>query len=252
MDAIRGIALLGLTATGCSLLVDTDAGVRSDGAAGPHRIADSAVLIGRTVDSQIRFSADPDGPGSCLSEEVAGCEIQTCIGGDHPLPRPDAGEVSVSSTSGEPTSYSPDADGLYPSLPAASWDDGEDVTIAAAGGEVPAFSEVLTGPADVESIAGDYPDPIPRDQPLAVAWAGADSLVAIAIVCPVSPRVQLRCPFPDGLSGEVPVAALERLPACEGSVNVLTEDRRVVEPGPDWLVRVAVRGLTYTTPATIE
>lgn len=252
MDAIRGIALLGLTAAGCSLLVDTDAGVRPDGAVGPHRIADSAVLIGRDVDSQIRFSADTDGPGSCLSEEVAGCEMQTCIGGEHPLPRPDAGVVSVLPTRGTPTSYPPDADGLYPSLPAASWDDGDDVTIAAAGGEVPAFSEVLTGPADVESVVTSYPDPIPRDQPLAVEWTGADSLVAIAIVCPMPPRVQLRCPFPDGLRGEVPVAAMERLPACEGTVNLFSEDRRVIEPGPDWLVRVALRGLVDTTPATIE
>lgn len=235
-----------------------DGAPRADGAAidaaGARRIADSVVFIQRAGQATIRFSDDPEGPASCLSEPVAGCEVQTCMGGNAAVPRPDAGLVSVTPDSTPGQSYLPDGNGIYPSAPGASWEDGEAVTIAAAGAEVPAFQVDLTGPGDVESVvAPAYPNPvIARDQALLVEWTGTESFVAVALSCQADQFVQLRCPFPDGTTAEVPVAALQRLPACTGNMHVFTEDRRVIEPAPEWPLRVATRGRILSTQATIQ
>jgi hypothetical protein len=223
-------------------------------AAGPRRVADSILFVQRGGSVTIRFSDQPDGPGSCLSEPVAGCEIQTCMTGAVVPPRPDAGLVSVTPAETSGQSYLPDDSGTYPGSPAVSWSDGEPLTIAAAGGEVPAFAVDLTGPGDVASVVSPaYPNPtVARDQALLVEWTGAESLVAIAIVCQAEETVQVRCPFPDGTTGQVPVAALQRLPACSAQLHVFTEDRRVVEPGPEWPIRVAARGAILSTTATVQ
>ena len=223
-------------------------------AAGPRRLADSVIFIQRAQSSLIRFSDDPEGPGSCLSEPVAGCEIQTCMQGA-PASRPDAGLVAVTPAGGGGQSYLPDDTGTYPGTPAVSWEDGDSVRVEAAGGEVPAFEVDLAGPGDVTSVVSPvFGGPvIRRDQALLVEWTGAESFVGIAIRCPVAEPVQVRCPFPDGTTGQVPVAALQRLPACAGaSLSVFTEDRRVIEPGDGWAIRVGTRGAILSTTATVE
>lgn len=236
-----------------------DGAARGDGpaavdAAGPRRIADSVVFIQRGASSTIRFSDDPEGPGSCFSEPVAGCELQTCMMGAAAAPHPDAGLVSVSPATSDGQSYLPDDTGVYPASPSVLWEDGEAVSIEAAGAEVPAFRVDLTGPGDVASVVSPpYPNPtIPRDQALLVEWTGSESFVAIAISCQTDSFVQLRCPFPDGTTGEVPVAALQRLPACTASLHVFTEDRRVIEPGPEWPIRLATRGAILSTQAAVQ
>ena len=263
------LALAGATCVACG--GDDDGGPAGDGgqvggdaspgtdapidAAGPRRIADSVIFVQRGISSTIRFSDDPEGAGSCLTEPVAGCEIQTCSTEMVPPPRPEAGPVSVTAARGDGESYLPDADGTYPATPAVSWEDGEEVTIEAEGGEVPAFRVDLAGPGDVTSVVTPlFPNPIVRrDQALLVEWTGAESFVAIAIRCPQGESVQVRCPFPDGTTGQVPVAALQRLPACAGaSLSVFTEDRQVIEPGPEWPIRVGTRGAILTTTATVE
>ena len=224
-------------------------------AAGPRRVGDSIVFVQRATSTQIRFSDDPEGPGSCLSEPVAGCEIQTCSTEVVPLPRPDAGQVSVTPAGGGGETYLPNAMGEYGVLGAVSWEDGDEVTIEAEGGEAPAFRVDLTGPGDVTSVVAPvFPNPIVRrDQALLIEWTGTASFVGVAIRCPADEPVQVRCPLPDGTTGQVPVAALQRLPACAGATfTVFTEDRRVVEPGPDWAIRVATRGAIVSTTATVE
>jgi hypothetical protein len=237
-----------------------DGAPRADGAgvdaAGPRRIADSVLFIQRGGAVAIRFSDQPDGIGSCFSEPVAGCEFQTCMPGIAAPPHPDAGLVSVTPETSAGQSYLPDDDGVYPASPAVSWEDGEAVAIEADGGEVPSFRVDATGPGDVETVVSPaFPNPtIPRDQALLVEWTGAESFVAIALSCQVAPDFfQLRCPFPDGSTAEVPVVALQRLPACAmANLFVFTEDRQVIEPGPEWPVRVGVRGAIRSTQATIE
>ena len=224
-------------------------------AAGPRRVADSVVFVQRNTSPQIRFSDDPEGPASCLSEPVAGCEIQTCSTEVVPLPRPDAGRVTVTPAGGGEQSYLPDAMGEYPLGAAVAWEDGEEVAIEAEGAEVPAFRVDLTGPGDVTSVvAPAFPDPIiQRDQALLVEWTGTEAFVGVAIRCPVEEPVQVRCPLPDGTTGQVPVAALQRLPACAGATfSVFTEHRQVVEPGPGWAIRVATRGQISSTTATVQ
>src|SRR5262245_55788118 len=215
-------------------------------AAGPRRIADSVVFIQRAGAVAIRFSDQPDGVGSCFSEPVAGCEFQTCMPGVAAPPHPDAGLVSVTPETSAGQSYLPDDSGVYPGSPPVSWEDGEAIAIEADGSEVPAFRVDATGPGDVATVVSPpFPNPIiPRDEALLVEWTGTESFVAIAISCQVAPDFfQLRCPFPDGSTAEVPVVALQRLPACAmANLFVFTEDRQVVEPGPEWPVRVGVRG----------
>jgi hypothetical protein len=271
MTAVRALALVLAGAAWLACGADDDGGAGGDGgqgggdgaagedgaaidAAGPRRIADSVLFVQRGATVTIRFSDQPDGPGSCLSEPVAGCEIQTCMTGSVAPPRPDAGLVSVTPAESAGQSYLPDDGGTYPSGPAVIWEDGEPVTIAAAGAEVPAFEVELTGPADVDSVVSPpYPGPtIPRDQALLVEWTGTESLVAIAIGCQAEEFIQVRCPFPDGTTGQVPVAALQRLPACSAQLHVFSEDRRVIEPGPEWPTRVAVRGAILSTTATLQ
>ena len=225
-------------------------------AAGPRRIADSVIFIQRAGQATIRFSDQPDGIGSCYSEPVAGCEFQTCMPGVAAPPHPDAGVVSVTPATSAGQSYLPDDGGVYPATPSVTWEDGESVLIEAVGAEVPAFQVDLTGPGDVATVVSPpYPNPaIPRDQALLVEWTGAESFVAIALSCSVAPDFfQLRCPFPDGTTAEVPVVALQRLPACAmGNLYVFTEDRRVIEPSADWPIRVSTRGAIRSTQATIE
>lgn len=267
---MRAALLLTLAGALCAACGDDDGGAVGDGgqvgdsgaeadapidAAGPRRVADSVVFVQRANSPQIRFSDDPEGPASCLSEPVAGCEIQTCSTEAVPLPRPDAGQVTVTPAGGGQETYLPDAMGEYPAGAAVTWEDGEEVAIAAEGAEVPAFQVDLTGPGDVTSVlAPGFPGPIiRRDQALLVEWTGAESFVGVAIRCPVSEPVQVRCPLPDGTTGQVPVAALQRLPACGGaSFSVFTEHRQVVEPGPGWAIRVATRGAIVSTTATVE
>ncbi len=271
MGAVRTIvlALAGAACVACG--GDDDGGADGDGglvdgggspggdaaldAAGPRRVADSVIFVQRGQSVQIRFSDDPDGAASCMSEPVAGCEIQTCSTETVVPPRPDAGLVSITPSGGGGQSYLPDDSGIYPATPVVSWEDDEEVTVDAAGGEVPAFSVDLVGPGDVATVVSPaFPDPvIPRDQALLVEWTGAESFVGIAIRCPVAEPVQVRCPFPDGTTGQVPVAALQRLPACTGaSLSVFTEDRHVIEPGPEWPVRVGLRGAIRATTATVQ
>ncbi len=225
-------------------------------AAGPRRIADSVIFIQRGGIATIRFSDDPDGVGSCFSEPVAGCELQTCMPGVAEPPHPDAGLVSVTPADSAGQSYLPDDSGVYPTAPAVTWTDGESVVIEAVGAEVPAFQVELSGPGDVATVVSPpLTNPtIPRDQALLVEWTGAESFVAIALSCTVAPDFfQLRCPFPDGTTAQVPVVALQRLPACAmANLYVFTEDRRVIEPDAAWPIRVATRGAIRSTQATIE
>jgi hypothetical protein len=223
-------------------------------AAGPRRIADSVIFIQRAGLATIRFSDDPEGAGSCFSEPVAGCELQSCMMAAVEPPRPDAGLVSVTPATTTGQSYLPDDSGAYPTGPAASWEDGEAVVIEAAGGEVPAFRVDVTGPGNVESVVSPvFPNPtFTRDQALLVEWTGTESFVAIAMSCQADEFIQLRCPFPDGTTGQVPVVALQRMPACTATLSVFTEDRHVIEPGPEWPIRVGTRGAILSTQATIQ
>ncbi len=266
------LALVLAAALACACGSDDDGGAAGDGgligdgspradaaaidAAGPRRIADSVIFIQRDGAATIRFSDDPEGIGSCFSEPVAGCELQTCMPGIADPPHPDAGVVSVTPDESAGQSYLPDDSGVYPTAPAVSWELAELVTIEAAGGEVPAFRVDMTGPGDVDSVVSPpFPNPtIARDQALLVEWTGTESFVAIALSCQTAPDfIQLRCPFPDGTTAEVPVVALQRLPACaSANLYVFTEDRRVIEPDPAWPIRVGTRGAIRSTQATIQ
>lgn len=240
---------------------DPDAAIATDAQeepTEPFRAGNNQISVHNGAQLTVQFRAGTEGPGTCLFEMVAGCELQTCEL-DGPTPFPDAGAITVTSPAGE-IMLAPDADGRYSGGGGASWEVGDEIQVAAAGADVPAFDQTLIGPGNVESVVApdlNAPFVVRRDEPFPVTWTGADERVTLAINCrlPDMPTVQMRCIFDDGsLSDTAPVDALARLPACESpyvGFYLFTEHRRHVEPGDGSMVKVSARGTIHTAPAMV-
>jgi hypothetical protein len=230
-----------------------DAG--SPDAAGPVRLARAFVFAHRAQYTSVAFGTDTEGPGSCVVESVAGCELQTCVIGTPAPPAPTAGAVTITSPDGD-FLYTPDDQGAYPTAPAVTWNPGDTVSVAATGDSIAAFTASVTGPASITSVSAPEFNGgvvVPRDQPLAFAWDGADAGVNAVVRCEAETLYQLRCVFPAGvMSSAVPAEALGRLPACPAAgLFLLTEDRTVVSAG-DLTIRFAARGPMFSGNATLE
>ncbi|HUS67918.1 MAG TPA: hypothetical protein VMZ28_25455 [Kofleriaceae bacterium] len=232
------------------------ASVTPDGAPiGPVRLTDSKIFPQRASSTQITFGLDADGPGTCLSEYVAGCEVQDCEAATGIL-HVSAGTVTLTTPLGEAV-HEPADDGLYPTAPAIDWEPGDTITLAVAGSaDIAPFEAEVPGPGTITTVSA--PDlaagvTVPRDEPLAFAWEGADTAVTAAVSCPLPEGIQqVRCRFPDGvLGGTMPAAALGRLPACDGNIYLLTEERILTGP-PDLAVRFGPRGLIHSGTASVE
>jgi hypothetical protein len=222
----------------------------------PRAIGLSYVFVHGGQAFYATFSASTEGPGSCIVQDLGSCEIDWCDPMTAPVPpRPHAGELTVAAPGGTSTG-APAADGGYVATGSASWVGGESVTFTAEGGEVPGFTETLTGPADLASIdepAFGEPVTIALDQPLRVRWTGAAAETVLVVVgySAGDAQVQLRCFLPGSAGeGEVPAAALARLEPGNAQLSVLTEDRRVV-PAGDFEVRLGARGRLFNAPAVL-
>lgn len=224
-------------------------------AAGPRRLSDSKIFAQRGSNTMITFGLETEGPGTCLSEIVSGCEIQSCDTNATAV-RASAGDVTLTTPLAEAT-YTPGDGDLYPSTPGVDWGVGDTIELTVAGDEVGGFSASLPGPGSVSAVsAPDLPGHVlvSRDEPLAVAWEGADAAVTAVVSCPTADAlVQVRCRFPDGvMSSTMPAEALGRMPACEnGNVYVLTEERILTGPD-DLVVRFGARGPIISGTATVE
>jgi hypothetical protein len=240
-----------------------DADVPPDAAAAASFRAGNSVVIAVNGEALgAHFWAGSTGPGSCLYEPVAGCELRTCEATPDGT-WPSAGRIAFTSTLDE-SALVPAADGHYaPAHDEAtlSWNPGDAIRISAEGGAVPAFDQDLTGPASIESLVAPEPSAegvaVRRDEPLAVAWTGADQNATASVSCEPdgTTRVQVHCELTDGSqTGSIPAAALSRLPAsCPAASLVLsTEERAYVDPGGGFLVKIAVRGPSFATDLALE
>ncbi len=259
--ALIGLALV----TGCGSgggESDHDGGSAADATsmapdaapAGPVRLTDSKIFAQRAQSTQISFGLDAEGPGSCLSEIVAGCEVQTCEEGAGAV-RASGGTVTLTSPLGEAV-HMPDEGAIYPTTPAIDWEPGDAITLDVAGSEeIAAFDGMVSAPGSVTSVSAPAlgePLTVRRDEPLAFAWEGADAAVTGVVNCIPQQISQVRCRFPDGvMSAVIPAEALGRLPACAGNVYLLTEQRILTGP-PGLIVRFAARGTIHSGAATIE
>ena len=232
--------------------------VAPDGApVGPVRLTDSKIFPQRNSSTAITFGIDTEGPGTCLSEVVAGCEVQDCedaTGAVHVS----AGTVTLTTPLGEAV-HTPDVDNAYPVTPAIDWEPGDTITLTVAGaGDIPAFEASVPGPGAITSMSApsaDEPTVVTRGEPLAFAWEGADAAVTAVVSCNVAAGgiQQVRCRFPGGVqASQMPAEALERLPACDtANVYLLTEERVITGP-PGLAVRFGPRGPIFGNPATVE
>ena len=224
-------------------------------AGGPIRLTDSKIFPQRASSTTITFSLAADGPGSCLSEQVAGCEVQDCVALTGGV-RASAGTVTLTTPLGEAV-HVPGGDGAYPTTPAIDWEPGDTITLTVAGGDdVVAFEVSVPGPGTVTAVnAPALPEGVlvSRDEPLVFEWEGADTAVAAVVSCSLPEGIQqVRCRFPDGvLGGAMPAEALGRLPACDGNVYLLTEERVLTGP-PDLAVRFGPRGPIHSGTAHVE
>ncbi|MBW2528799.1 MAG: hypothetical protein JRI23_31780, partial [Deltaproteobacteria bacterium] len=131
---------------------------------------------------------DPAAATSCSDTTDGDCVITQCsagaggggTGGSGAVTQwPDAGTLHVSG--GERSvDMVPQADGSYAADADLSllFTGGQTITIAADGGDVPAFSEQLTAPALITVTAPDFTGgavTIPTSNPLTVTWTGGSS-----------------------------------------------------------------------------
>ena len=244
-----------------------DAAQPDAGAAAPVRAGNSFLTLhdgDGYATMRAQFWAAASGPGSCSFEEVAGCRLSICEQVPDG-PRPHAGDIAVSSPVSEGVLV-PGENGGYPlveDIGAVTWSPGDEIEVAAAGGEVPAFQVTLIGPPSIDDVLSPDLDgdvaviPVPRDQPFLFEWAGADEAVVALATCQANEttRFQARCELSPGANaGVIPPEALARLPAgCTGDLWLTTEAQRLVElDDGGWLVRVHARGPLFGSDATFE
>ena len=197
-------------------------------------------------------------PPGCQTTTDGACQIKTCAfggpDGGVPSPTANAGDVTIS-TSSAPVTLTPGADNVY--APASSaggawWAGGDQVTVSAAGGDVPAFSTQAAFPSKITVTApalGQNSLPIDRSADLAFAWTGGgagDVVVALpvagpsildAVVCSAS-----------AASGKliVPATALGALGAGKAGIIVVARSASTVTSGgvaitvdAEWLIQSA-------------
>lgn len=245
---------------------DGDAGSASDAgspqdagaadAGGPVRITDSKIFPQRASSTTITFGLDADGPGSCLSEIVSGCEVQDCEAATDVV-HVSAGTVTITTPLGD-TAYAPDEAGVYAAQPGIDWEPGDEITLSVAGSaDVAAFEVTVTGPGAVTAVTAppmDQPALVHRGEPLTFEWEGADAAVAGVVSCTTVDGIQqVRCRFPSGVQGAtMPADALARMRPCDNaSVYVLTEERVLTGP-PGLAVRFGPRGPIFTNNAVVD
>jgi hypothetical protein len=183
-------------------------------------LAWSGDFIGGFAGFASTATVEPSRP--CTSETIQACTIKTC---PSPADAPDALEASagtiVISGGTEPVVMKPAAllSGGYDVTDGfgARLVDGQTVTVAADGGDVPAFSGVAAKVPTGITVGGDF-SLIDTSQDLHIFWGGggADGKVVARFSSDDSTTVTTAtCEF-DGLAGEgtVPMDVWQRLAPC--------------------------------------
>ncbi len=183
--------------------------------------------------------------GPCTRSMMGNCEIDSCSGG--PGTAASAGTVTITGAM-QPISMMPAADHTYTAISTqtALFAAGDSLTFAAAGADVPAFSQMLTAPARVTITAPVKPSnatlTVTRAQDLTVSWSGGGNtgqvLVALLPGSTSSGAMTLYCRFPAGSGqGSVPALALQHLQSGPGAFAMASISDGGTTAG-DWAVRL--------------
>lgn len=205
------------------------------------------------------LNASGSGDASCTESKEGDCTITECDLGPTPdggtetdagtTKSPHAGEIAIKSAS--EIKLTPDADGKYDGKSEQSrlWTNGGDISVTAAGADVPAFETSLKGPSAVEVTAPAWPAlgaalEIDRANDLEITWSdgGAGSVQAMVSSSTDDTKkvATVSCVFKsDTGGGKIPKAALSKLIAGDkASISVHAATIEEVSAG-DWKVSVA-------------
>ena len=201
----------------------------------------------------------------CVVAEVAGCTVETCqLAGPGLGTVVSAGAISVSGGS-YPLVMEQVNGGQYGAVfddggSTALWRGGEQLTVQAAGGDVPAFAQDVVTPTEV-MILTPMPPLLSRAAPFAFSWLGASAglLTVDASETVGATSFYAECQFDVAAgTGTVPRETLQQLPRGAVLLTVSTVNRSAVGAGP-WLIKTFVQtnasdpsGLEYTRTVELE
>jgi hypothetical protein len=264
MRSIQRSSLLCLLLLGaCEPVLTPDGGVLPDGAvldgdtdAGtiePEIVRHGRVFVTQTLGGSASSTVgaafdDIADPGPCTRRAVGEtCEIIRCSTEPSEAVRPrNAGTITVSGGSGEAVSLSLGEDGRYAPVTTSGlrWNDGDEITIDASGGQVGLFTDGVTFPTSptVSQPAADTALVLDRSEGLSVAWD--DTLDDIVVSIEQTGRnetLTVRCVYNAAL--ETPVV----VPAA-----ALADLATTAEGTPTTVVRIGSREVHTTQAAEWE
>jgi hypothetical protein len=178
----------------------------------------------------------PSGTMSSAPTIVGPCSVELECNGSNPK---NAGTVSAAGSGGSVEIQYP-----YPSLAMEFgdfvWAPGSEITLAAAGGEVPAFSAIVHAPG-APTFTGTIAATTPRSTDLPLTWtlaAPSERFQAVLWAYDAECPGVAVCTFsPGDTSGSIPSAALMLLPPGQSEIGLQSVDEHQPSAGA-WMITV--------------
>jgi hypothetical protein len=177
-------------------------------------------------------------------QRVGPCDFALCV--TTPPPAVSAGEIMITGAA-QAITMTPTAEKTYNTFMTAAplFSGGENITFAAAGADVVAFTKSITAPSKATITAPAKPSStspylnISRSQDFTVSWTGGGTgLVQVALNSSQADQ-RLFCKFEASAgTGKVPSAALQLLATGTGGFAMASIAQTVHEAG-DWAVDVS-------------
>jgi hypothetical protein len=177
-------------------------------------------------------------------QHIGPCDLAMCT--TTPPPGVSAGIINVTGTT-QPIMMMPTASKTYDTFMVANplFSGGENITFAAAGADVPAFTKSITAPTKATITAPAKPSAtspyltISRSQDFSLSWTGGGTGLVQLALNSNSAEQRLFCRFEASAgSGKVPSAALAMLPAGNGGFAMASIAQNVFETG-DWAIEAS-------------
>jgi len=179
--------------------------------------------------------------GPCTRMVLGECELDSCT--DAPQTAVSAGMVTITGAT-KPIALTPAANHTYTPLSSttALFGNGDPLTFAAAGADVPAFSHALVAPSKVTITAPVKPATtltVDRASDLAVSWTGGGTgQVLVALLSGAQTGTSVYCRFAASAGhGMVPAQTLQHLQGGSGAFAMAAIDDAEVDAGM-WAVHL--------------
>lgn len=183
----------------------------------------------------------------CTVKESGPCRFIDCPAARASLRGKDAGNLTVTNTASKATTPLFFSVSKYEGSGSVTNDPlfaaGDGMSVKAAGATVPAFDLSVQAPSPVQVASPtDTMLTIKRSQDFTVSWTGQSSGKFVFQIVGVSPaNPNLECRFDSkALTGTIPSAALQLLPAGTYNADAFTRNRLVEEAG-NWSVSLDAR-----------